>query len=95
MRLGVEGYFRLSPDDRTAINEWLSDHGVDWTPCFAVRLEGEGPVVAECHDRNEDGKYYVVGGERAVVEVPFFASWLPDRRIMADWMRFGRELVAS
>ena len=48
MRLSIEGYFRLSSDDRAAICEWLADHGIDPCDCFAVRIEGEGPVVAEC-----------------------------------------------
>ena len=94
MRLAAESFACLPSADRGAVAVWLHDHGVDWAPCVAVRIEGEGPVVAECLEHDGVG-YRLVDGEVVVVDVPFTARRLPDARIMADWLRFEAMAVAS
>lgn len=94
MRLSVESFVCLPSADRVVINEWLTDHGVDWAPCIAVRIEGEGPVVAECLEHDGVG-YRVVDGDVVVIDVPFTARRLPDARIMADWFRHEQALALA
>lgn len=96
MKLGVYSFFCLPPDDRDAINDWLTEHGVDPRVCVAVRFEGEGPVVAECHKLTDDGRrHIIVNGEFVTVEQRFLARSLPDPRIMADWFRHERDMAVA
>ena len=96
MRLGLYSFFRLPPDDRDAINDWLTEHGIDPCVCVAVCLEGEGPVAAECYELTDGGRRHkIVNGELVTVEQRFLARSLPDHRIMADWFRHERDMAVS